>query len=463
MDNEINTNEQVKGWEIMKKIIKVSFPMLITNASFAVLLFCDRMMLAHYELDAAGASMGAGVLSFTVQSFFAGVALYTTTLVAQYFGAKDKKMVSVSIWQSLYFVWLIGCTVPWISRYAGIYVLELADHAEKIQVMEKAYFSYMAFYMIIPLTNIVLSSFFNGRSMVWVSTISNVFGCAVNVFLNYVFIFGKFGAPEMGITGAAVATIIAGLFTTFALVMFILFMPSTKEYHLFREWRFRKSSFLNLLRFGLPTGLMFGLDNAAFSAQIMFTGRISDDALNATTVTFSIQNLIFMPILSVAAGAAIIMAQYIGMDRKDLGKKAVYQGLWLGEVMVVVIAVVIILFTREIFNIFCGGRHTEEVYVMTRNLLYLTMLFNFLDVVNIGLNNALRSAGDTIFPMVCSVLLSWLFFVPALYVSTEVYHLDVYAVWCIMGVLFSISAIIYWIRFRSGKWQKFQVMEKPNS
>ena len=66
MDNEINTNEQVKGWEIMKKIIKVSFPMLITNASFAVLLFCDRMMLAHYELDAAGASMGAGVLSFTV-------------------------------------------------------------------------------------------------------------------------------------------------------------------------------------------------------------------------------------------------------------------------------------------------------------------------------------------------------------------------------------------------------------
>ena len=449
-------------WDILRRIAKVSFPMLITNATFAVLLFCDRMMLAHYDLDAAGASMGAGVMSFTVQCFFAGVAVYTATLVAQYFGANDKRMVSVSVWQSLYFVWLVGTTVPWISRPLGLLLLEKAAHSPNILAMEKAYFSYMAFYMIIPLTNIVLSGFFNGRSMVWVSTISNVFGCAVNVFLNYVFIFGKFGAPELGITGAAIATIIAGLFTTLALVVFILAMPSTKEYSFFREWRFKKASFLNLLRFGLPTGLMFGLDNAAFSAQILFTGRIGDDALNATTVTFSIQNLIFMPILSVAQGAAIIMAQFIGMGRKDLGKKAVYQGLWLGEGMVVVIAALIIIFTRDIFELFCGGRHSEAVYVMTRNLLYSMMLFNFLDVVNIGLNNALRSAGDTMYPMVCSVVLNWLFFVPALYVASEVLHLGIYAVWSIIGVLFSIFAIIFWRRFRSGKWEKIQVMEKSN-
>ncbi|MBO4553863.1 MATE family efflux transporter [bacterium] len=460
MDNEINTNEQVKGWEIMKKIIKVSFPMLITNASFAVLLFCDRMMLAHYELDAAGASMGAGVLSFTVQSFFAGVALYTTTLVAQYFGAKDKKMVSVSVWQSLYFVWLVGSTVPFLTRPLGMFILEKAAHSPNILVMEKAYFSYVAFYMIIPLTNIVLSSFFNGRSMVWVSTIANVFGCIANVFLNYVFIFGKYGVPEMGIEGAAIATIIAGFMTTLALFSFIVCMPSTREYSFFGAWRFRKSSFLNLLRFGLPTGLMFGLDNAAFAAQILFTGRISDDALNATTVIFSIQNLIFLPILSVAHGAAIIMAQFIGMDRKDLGKKAVYQGLLLGEILVVVIAVVIIAFTREIFDTFCGGKHTEAIYVMTRNLLYTMMIFNFADVFNVGLNNALRSAGDTVFPMVTSVSLSWLFFVPALYLATEVMHLGIYSVWSITGVLFLVSAIIYWARFKSGKWQTFQVMEK---
>ena len=463
MDNEINTNEQVKGWEIMKKIIKVSFPMMITNAAFAVLLFCDRMMLAHYDLDAAGASMGAGTLSFTVQCFFAGVAVYTTTMVAQYFGAKDKKMVSVSVWQSLYFVWLVGSTVPFASRPLGLFVLERAAHSANILAMEKAYFSYMAFYMIIPLTNIVLSSFFNGRSMVWVSTIANVFGCVVNVFLNYVFIFGEFGAPKMGVEGAAIATIIAGLFTTGALIAFIIFMPSTKEYAFFSAWRFRKSSFLNLLRFGLPTGLMFGLDNAAFAAQIMFTGRISPDALNATTVIFSIQNLIFLPILSVAHGAAIIMAQFIGMGRKDLGKKAVYQGLLLGEIMVVVIAIFIISFTREIFDTFCGGKHTEAIFIMTRNLLYTMMIFNFADVFNVGLNNALRSAGDTVFPMVTSVSLSWLFFVPALYIATEVMHFGIYSVWSITGVLFLVSAIIYWARFRSGKWQRFQVMEKPNS
>lgn len=456
-------NGEVSGrFDILKRIVKVSFPMLITNAAFAILLFCDRMMLAHYDLDAAGASMGAGTMSFTVQCFFAGVAVYTTTMVAQYFGAKDKKMVSVSVWQSLFFVWLVGSTVPFISRPVGLFILERAAHSANILEMEKTYFSYMAFYMIIPLTNIVLSSFFNGRSMVWVSTVSNVFGCCVNVFLNYVFIFGEFGVPEMGVKGAAVATIIAGLFTTAALVSFIVFMPSTKEYYFFREWRFRKSSFLNLLRFGLPTGLMFGLDNAAFAAQILFTGRISDDALNATTVTFSIQNLIFLPILSVAHGAAIIMAQFIGMGRKDLGKKAVCQGLLLGEAMVVVIAFFIIVFTREIFDTFCGGRHTEEVYVMTRNLLYSMMVFNFADVLNVGLNNALRSAGDTLFPMIVSVTLSWLFFVPALYLAAEVMHLGIYAVWSIIGVLFVVSSVIYWRRFRSGKWEKFQVMEKSS-
>lgn len=446
-------------WEILKKIVKVSFPMLITNATFALMLFCDRTMLAHYDLDSAGASLAAGVISFTVQCFFMGVAQYTSTMVAQYHGAKDKRMVAVSVWQSLYFVVLVGLCVPWISRPLGIWLLELSGHAPALMEMEKAYYSYMAFFIIIPLTNVTLSGFFNGRSKVWVATIANVFGCACNVLLNYVLIFGHWGFAPHGIVGAAQATILAGLCTSAFFWTAIRILPSTREYNFFSHWRFRRTSFVNLLRFGVPTGIMFGLDNAAFAVQVLFTGRLGVDPLNASTVTFSIQNLVFLPLLSVAAGAAIVMAQYIGMNRRDLGRRAVWLGLVVSWAVLIVINLLIFIYTREIFDLFCGGQHSNEVYLLTRTLLYWTMLYNFLDVVNLGLNNALRSAGDTNFTMWVSLALNWLFFVPAILVCTELLHYGIYSIWVVMGVFFAVCSVVFLWRFKSGAWEKINVME----
>ena len=453
------SGEEIGALEILKRIFKVSLPLLISNSSFAILLFCDRTMLAHYNLDAAGASMGAGIISFTIQSFFMGIAIYTTTLIAQYYGANDKKMVAVSLWQSLYFVLIVGLTVPFLSRPLGIWILELADHDPHIIEMEKLYYSYMVLFLGVALNNIVLSAFFNGRSQAWVATLVNVCGCFINVFLNYVFIFGHYGVPAMGISGAAIATILAGLCTSLIFWIFIISLPSVKEYHIFREWRFRKISFLNLLRFGVPTGIMFGLDNSAFAVQILFTGRIGRDALNASTITLSLQNLVFMPILSFAQGAGIVMAQFIGLRRKDLGKKAIYHGLWVSGTIQAIIGCLVILNMRTLFNFFCGDNSSELVFEITRTLLYLMLVVNFFDVLNIGYSNALRAAGDTVFPMLTSLGLGWFFTVPSYYLIAEVYHLGVQYMWIAMGLMIMALAIINIWRFHSGAWEKFEVME----
>lgn len=198
--------------------------------------------------------MPAGMLSFTVISVFMGTAGYVSTFVAQYYGAKRSHRIGPVMWQGIYISLIGGLVMLCIIPLAGP-TFRMIGHSPAIQVYEVIYFQIMCVGGGAYIGSFVLSGFYSGRGKTWPVLWVNAATTVVNLVLDYVLIFGNWGFPELGIRGAAIATVVAGIFSL--VIYFALLFSGSKDsiYHTKKGWRFDKDLFRRLLRFGFPSGM----------------------------------------------------------------------------------------------------------------------------------------------------------------------------------------------------------------
>ena len=207
--------------KIAIELIKISYPLMLTSGTFLIMLFIDRLFLSWYSQETIAASGTAGMMSFFISAFFIGIATYPETFVAQYYGAKKYTEIGKIIWQGLYFALAAGIfLIITIPLFSGIFTL--MDRPVEILEHEKTYFMILQMGMGISLLGDVAIAFFAGRAktllIFWVIGISTI----VNGIFDYALIFGKFGLPELGIAGAAIATNIAIAVRTILIFMYSL-------------------------------------------------------------------------------------------------------------------------------------------------------------------------------------------------------------------------------------------------
>ncbi len=164
--------------------------------------------------------MPAGMLNFTIMSLFIGTASYVGTFVAQYYGAGIYKKIGPSIWQGMYIA-IIGGIVHLALIPLAPSIFAFFKHAPLVQKNEIIYFQVLCLGAVPAIASSAMGGFFSGLGKTWTILWVNLFETIVNVVLDYAMIFGKWGFPEMGMKGAAIATVIAGCF---AFVVYIILL-----------------------------------------------------------------------------------------------------------------------------------------------------------------------------------------------------------------------------------------------
>ena len=191
-----------------REVLNLAVPMILSFGSWSLMHFVDRMYLSWYDRDALAAALPAGILSFTLGTFFLGTAGYVNTFVAQYVGAGRPKRVGASVWQGIHFSVVSGLLLMGLIP-AAPWIFDGVGHEPAVQVGEVVYFQVLCIGWIPMLVMPAVSSFFSGRgdtrTVMWV----NVLAASTNILLDYCLIFGSLGFPEMGIRGAAWATVLA--------------------------------------------------------------------------------------------------------------------------------------------------------------------------------------------------------------------------------------------------------------
>ncbi len=446
------------------EVLRIAVPLILSTASLTATLFVDRMLLSWHSLDAVAAAVPGGITYFTICAFFLGSAQYVNTIVAQHHGAGDKPACARAVWQGLYFsamaAPLILATIP-----LGRLILVWSDHAPHILRLEIDYFSILMIGGIMFPVNAALSSFFSGRGRTMTVLWGNAAGNAANIALDYVLIFGKLGFPEMGIKGAAIATAVTQVIP--ALIWLALFLSSRyrSSYRSRREYRFDPRIFGMLIRYGVPSGVQLGLDVGAFAVFILLVGRLGRIDLAITNIVTSIEMLSFLPMIGMSIATATLVGEYLGRERPDLAEKSVYSALKLALAYMGFMAALFFVIPETFLGLFRStSEETGDFGEILRRgtlILRLVAIYTIFDTMFIVFSGALKGAGDTRFAMWVQAALAWFFFVPPVYVIIEVIRLGLLTAWG-WGITYVILlGVVFWLRFRSGRWREIRMLEKP--
>ena len=446
-----------------REVLHIALPLILSTGSWSIQHFVNRMFLTWYSRDALAAALPAGMLSFTVVSFFMGTASYVNTFVAQYSGAGHPERVGKAMWQGVYFCLLAGVCILGLIPFAGP-IFEWVGHDPEVRVLETAYFR------IICVTGptvmgVVFSAFFTGRGKTMTVMWVNFAATGLNILLDYAWIFGNWGFPSWGIRGAAWATVAARYFSAGLFLVLVLRRRYREEFNTLSGWRPDWPLFRRLMRFGLPNGVQFMLEILAFSMFILLVGRLGSVPLAATNIASNINTLAFLPMLGMGMSVSTLVGRYMGRDRADLAERSTWSGLHLALTYMGTMAAGYVLLPGLFLKPFESGADPEAfapVWGICVVLLRFVAVYSLFDAMYIIFSAGVKGAGDTRFVMLVSLLMSWTVMVIPVYVSV-VYGWGLYIAWTFTATYVILAGTVFLFRFRGGKWKTMRVIEREGT
>ena len=446
-----------------RDVLAISLPLVASFGSITLMQFTDRIFLAKYSVDAIAAALPAGFTSFTILCTFLGVASYSSTFIAQYSGANAPKRVGASLWQGIYFS-LITAVIMACFYFISGPIFDAFGHSPHIRELEITYFNVMTLGAGLPVLGSALASFYNGRGLTSTVMYVHISGAAINIPLDYCLINGLGPFPELGIFGAAIATVVSYIVIVSILLVLIFRKNNRKTFGTWSERRFDKELFSRLMRYGLPSGIQFFLEIAGFSFFIIMLGRIGDVELATSNIVLSIESLSFLPMVGIHIGTATLVGQAIGRGSPEEGVFAVTTALHVILLYMAIIASLFLFAPDFLLNLFRSSNYSAEEFREIRDLgvvlLRFVALFCLFDSMNLIFSAGIKGAGDTRFIMWTVGAIAFGFMIIPAYIAVEILHAGIYTLWILVTFYIAMLGLAFLLRYKQGKWKKMSVMEK---
>ena len=433
--------------------------MVISQASDTVMMFVDRLFLSRLGEAYLSAAMTGGLTQFMVTSFFVGTVAYTNAVVAQLYGAGRQERCAPAAVQGMILALLsypmILAAAPQAARLfilAGQTPIQVALGTEYLRVL--------AFGAVFFVLRTALSGFFLGIGRTRVVMIANIAGMIVNVPANYVLIYGKFGFPALGLTGAALGTILGGLTTFVILFAFYLRPVNRRDFATHRGFRIDPSIMRTLVRFGVPAGLEMLLNVAAFNLFVQFMHSYGTSVAAAVTVTFNWDIVAFIPMLGMSSAVTALVGQFVGAGDHEQAQHAAYVALRVAWVYSGTMVVVFVTAAGPLVDTFAVGFGPDaaEITALATVMLRMAALYILADAAQLVFAGALRGAGDTRWVMGVSVGLHWVFSIVAI-ALIRIVRVPPVTAWSVFIVFVVLMGVAMFLRLRSGRWRTIRLIE----
>ncbi len=436
----------------LRELWQISFPLMVSLMSVSAMLFLDRLFLAHYSLDALNASVNASMLAQLMQFWCITTVCIAEVYVGRYNGACRYHKLGQPVWQM---IWLSMGTcflfIP-IGLFAGPFLF----YHENYNFLEIEYFKWLMCFGPMAAISGALSAFYIGRGKVRFVTCSMVIANGLNIFLDFLLIFGyEPWIPSLGIKGAAIATGIAQ--TIQSLILFIAFIGWRNRQNFGTgNWRFHKRMFWRCLKTGMPNAFAHTLEILAWVLIFHLMTLLGPDYITVVAVAQSILFLFTFMTEGISKGATAIASNLIGSNQPALVWKILKSGvkfyavifIFLGGVLAVNPDPMILWFLPE--NITTVSPST---WATLHTACFWVWLFFFFDGVSWLLIGLLTAAGDTRFIMKVGGAGPWLVALLPIYIFVVQLGASADITWMLIAFYGMVSCTIYWLRFRSEKWR----------
>ena len=444
-----------------RDVLRIALPLVVSTGTLSIMLFVDRMFLLWHSTPEMAAAMPAGMLYWTITCFPLGLAAFVNTFVAQYYGAKQYERMGLVTWQGfrvgLYATPLFLCMIPlapWLFTAAG--------HDASLRAHEVIYFQILTLGSGAAVMSEALAAFFSGRGTTRIVMHTNIVATILNIALDYLLIFGKFGFPEMGIEGAAWATVFAN-WSKLGIYWIVIHRPSLVRKYGIRSGRRPDNDLLRrLVLYGGPNGMQYLVECGAFTLITLKMAQFGETEMAATSLAFNVNSVAFVPIIGLGVAISTLVGQHLTQGRVDLAARATWTGVTLAIAYNLIFASIYLLAPDLIMMGHAAGIASErflEIRSLTIILLRFAAAFCLFDAMQVVFVGAIRGAGDTWFVLGNTIGCSCLALSIG-YLGANAYD-GLYWWWGVTtGWVFTMGVTTF-ARFLHGKWRTMRVIETP--
>ena len=440
-------------WEpdFIRSVVHIALPVALQNLVAASAHIVDGLMVAGLGDAHYAAVTQAGRYSFLFQLFLFGAASGSSIFISQFWGKRDAggihrvMSLCLRITVGLALLFLLGALI-----FPGaIMSLFLQEGPSRQLAIE--YISWVAVSYVFSGIDIVFSNTLRATGKPAVAMTAGIVAIVTNTFCNYALIYGNYGAPALGVKGAAIATVVASA-VSLAINAGYTYWKKQPGAVLLREMGMPEKQFtMGYIKRVVPVVFNEGLWSLGITMYSVFYGMLGDAAVNAIGVYNNIDQLMTVFLFGVVNAAAIMIGHAIGAGERDRAILISRRMLLATECVSVVTALALFLLRYPILSLFDKlSRETLENAAAILLLASINMPFRFFNTINIV--GVLRAGGDTVFSMVLDAGTVWLIGVPCVAVATVVLHLPISGVFIASFIdeLFKIALGLP--RFLSGKW-----------
>lgn len=438
-------------------IWQLALPSILGNLSFTLVGMVQTKFIGELGAQAL-AAVGAGQrVFFAMQAILMAVSAGTTALVARSWGARDYREASRVTMASLVLAGSLSLVVavlgvplaPYVAGVFGLdpHTLEMAsDNIRWLCVFNVAF-----------AVNFILSAALRASgdawTPLWISGAVNL----INIPLLYLFVFGKYGFPEMGVAGAAVA---AGLsFTVGGFLLVALWMKQKfRVKHVSGGW-WRRERLRRLLDIGYPAALEQFVFQLGFFVFLMLIGNFyGTEAFAAYNIGVNVLQVCMTVGFGFSIAGSTLVGQHLGANDHDAATRSGWRSMWLAMVTMGALGALIMLYAREITTFFIGD--DQVTIARTVEFIYLLGAMMPMLAVDFSIGGSLRGAGDTRFPLLATMfsLIGMRCGLAALFTFLGMPVVWVYA--ALVGDYLLKTVMLIW-RFRSGRWKTVVRIEAP--
>ena len=388
-----------------KVLAALAWPLLIAQVTQTLMGVSDTIMAGRYNsVDMAAVAIGSG-MSLPVLIFMQGITLGLSPIIARFDGAKDTHNVANAVQQMLY-ISLAMSVVVMLLAFAVPSVVGLFDMPLDLARKTGDYLVFVLFCA--PAFGIyqTLRNYCEGLSITLPTMAIMGAGLLVNIPVNYIFINGLYGMPEMGGVGCGLATMLVFYVMAFVTFLYTYFSPRLKKYNVYATIIGPSKQDINaMLRLGLPIAFTLVFEVSLFAVVALLLASFGTLTVAAHQIALNVSSLIFMLPLSIGLALAIRIGFLIGEGRNNHTKKAYWAAMLMAVSIVFVTASSILLFSVEIASIYSNEK---AVVAAAASLLIFAALFQFSDAIQVVSANALRGYKDTKAMFIISFVSFWL-------------------------------------------------------
>jgi putative MATE family efflux protein len=436
-----------------KNIWQIAYPIILGSIAQNVVNVTDTAFMGRVGEVQLGAAAIASGFYFIFYMIGHGMAIGSQIIVARRYGERNFKEIGKTIEHTFYFLAIFGFLMFLILLFFSSEILVNAISSKDIYINAVSYLKARSWGIIFAYINLTFAAFYIGVGRTRIISYSFLFMAIINIILDYILIFGKFGFQPMGISGAALASAIAEISTTVFFIFFTFKYANLKKYSLLAFSKFDYKILKNIFSISIPIMLQLFISMTAWLIFFLLIEKSGEKNLAISNIIRSLYIVLMIPIWGFASATNTLTSNLIGQNKSNEVMKIIFKTILMCFSLEVFLAFLCVFFPNLVLAIYTSNQDLinlsiPSLYVVNGALVFISAAFIIF--------NGVTGTGKTIIALIIEISVISIYLVYT-YAISWVFQLPISVVWTSEYVYAILLGGISFLYLKYGNWKNHRI------